>query len=84
MTSLASYPTRVPRTRGPIVAIVGGRTGLTYRCGHFVPTSIEPRPGVLVKDAIDASAPCPICWPAGARFHAQTIALATLTPQVPK
>ena len=79
-----TQPVRATRTRGPILAVVGGKPGLLYSCGHFH----EGLPSVNAQETfrrvVDRLAPCSKCWPGGARFHAQTVALANMTPQVPK
>ena len=87
MTTTSPYPTRVPRTRGPILAVIKGQTGLLHRCGHFVPGVLPTTKGIKAKAGIamlDPLAPCPTCWPGGAKFHAQAMVLSVLTPQVPK
>jgi len=69
MTSLPTYPVRLGRTRGPIVAVKDGTTGLSYPCGHFqagLPVATE---GAKVREALSIVGPCPTCWPLGRLFH---------------
>jgi len=87
MTSHVVYPaqpSRTTRTRGPIVASIDGRTGLLHRCGHFVPGIVASAPGLKVREALDPICPCPVCYPGGARFHQQTLALAHFSPKAAK
>jgi hypothetical protein len=52
--------------------------GLEYGCGHFVPGPISGEAGARVKDAMARLAPCPVCYPKGAMFHREMVALSTV------
>ena len=68
-----------PRQRkGPILMVRNGVVGLEFACGHFSPKSLSGIPGTRVRDVLAQIAPCPICYPKGARFHQELVGFTTI------